>query len=351
MRALTHDDRGAVAVFVALVLTVLLGVGAIVIDIGALYQERREVQNGADAAALEAAGLCAEGNTCPADVEDAAEAIAGANAGDTTSEVLEVCASAGVTGVPPCSGPGVELYGYTPPAAPAGAKWVRVTVGTRTSGGGNEISYRLAQFLDVVEDGKQVRASSTAAWGPVGGATTIPLTFSVCEYDEATASNPIQTGPPFTGAPTYIYFHGSEPAGSCPAGPSGGDLPGGFGWLDSNGCQAAIEAGGWVDDETGVAVPNGCDPTTWQDKTVLLPIYDQTNGLTGSNGEYHIAGFAGFHITGYKLSGNGWPSGFNCPEQPGGSGRCIRGYFTTITTSGEIGSGADFGAVVVDLIG
>ena len=64
MRSLTrHDDdeRGAVLVWVALMLTVLIGVGALVIDAGALYTEKRQLQNGADAAALAVAADCANG--------------------------------------------------------------------------------------------------------------------------------------------------------------------------------------------------------------------------------------------------------------------------------------------------
>ena len=44
---------------------VLLGLGAMVIDVGQLYQERAELQNGADAAALAVAKSCALG-TCAA---------------------------------------------------------------------------------------------------------------------------------------------------------------------------------------------------------------------------------------------------------------------------------------------
>ena len=65
MRSLTRnhdDDRGAVLVWVALMLVVLLGIGALVIDVGALYAERRQLQNGADAAALAVAADCAEGD-------------------------------------------------------------------------------------------------------------------------------------------------------------------------------------------------------------------------------------------------------------------------------------------------
>ena len=43
-------------------LVVLIGVGALVIDSGALYAERRQLQNGADAAALAVAQDCADGH-------------------------------------------------------------------------------------------------------------------------------------------------------------------------------------------------------------------------------------------------------------------------------------------------
>lgn len=46
------DDCGAVAVVVAVMLVVLLGVAAVVVDAGAIYSERREMQTAADAAVL-----------------------------------------------------------------------------------------------------------------------------------------------------------------------------------------------------------------------------------------------------------------------------------------------------------
>ena len=54
LRLLRRDERGAVGVLVAVLLAggVLLGLGAMVIDVGQLYQERAQLQNGADAAAV-----------------------------------------------------------------------------------------------------------------------------------------------------------------------------------------------------------------------------------------------------------------------------------------------------------
>ena len=44
---------------------VLTGMGALVIDVGQIYQERAELQNGADAAALGVAKSCALGACTP----------------------------------------------------------------------------------------------------------------------------------------------------------------------------------------------------------------------------------------------------------------------------------------------
>jgi len=45
-------DDGAVAVITALLMVALLGFAAVSVDVGANYAERRQLQNGADAAAL-----------------------------------------------------------------------------------------------------------------------------------------------------------------------------------------------------------------------------------------------------------------------------------------------------------
>ncbi len=68
-----REERGAVAVMVALMLVVLLGMLALVMDLGRMIAIRREMVNAADAAALAAAQQCALNN-------GTAAAIAAANA-------------------------------------------------------------------------------------------------------------------------------------------------------------------------------------------------------------------------------------------------------------------------------
>lgn len=341
-----RGDRGAVLVWVGVSLVALLGMGAMVIDVGALYAERRELQNGADAAALAVAKDCAEGD-CDGtgaygdDEYDTAEHFANQNANDGRSDVPLVCGDHGDgAGLAPCP---------DPPDVPEEASgWVLVDTSTRTEAG-DEIEFVLAPVLDAADVGKTVTARAVAAWGPVGSATTIPLIFSTCEFEFVGGS---LDPPEFPEGETTIHFHDNqfdqEGTEDCAGSPSGGDFPGGFGWLAEEGdCEIDIDAGGWVADKPGNAVPNGCDPESWQDAEVLLPLFDETNGLSGSNGEYHVAGFVGFRITGYRFSGADWNS--SCT----GNDRCIHGYFTRIVSAdGWIGGGGgDYGARAVRMIG
>ncbi len=48
----SRDESGQVLVFVAVILTVLVGMAALVVDVGSWYQAQRHLQTAADAAAL-----------------------------------------------------------------------------------------------------------------------------------------------------------------------------------------------------------------------------------------------------------------------------------------------------------
>jgi hypothetical protein len=217
-----------------------------------------------------------------------------------------------------------------------------------------EVNFNFAPVFDLVapgdHDGKTMRARAVAAWGPPRSATTLPLTISMCEYERIG----LDLTPPFRDS--LVHFHGPlSPAGSCPMGPAGSDLPGGFGWLDDGpGCdeEIDIEVGELVDDKTGAAAPTCLDLDQLRDATVLVPVYTDTNGLTGTNGEYRIVGFAAFHVSGYRFpGGNVYPPGLRCPPNPGFSGTCLRGYFTGFTTTGTGFGGPDLGVNIIKLVG
>jgi hypothetical protein len=340
MASSVGTDRGMVLVWAAVSLVMLLGMGALVIDVGALYQEQREVQNGADAAALAVAKDCALDDCL--DEYGTADHYADENAKDDASNVPLVCGE----------GPSLAACSDPPPETEGASGWVRVDTSTHNpdnDANDTQIDLVLAPVLDAANVGETITASAVAAWAPLGSVTTIPLTFSTCEF---TAFGGSLDPPGFPSGRDYIYFHNTTEAGTCPQGPSGTDLPGGFGWLDENDCASQITANRWVDDKPGNSVPPGCDPREWRNAEVVIPLFDHTRGLSGTSGEYHVAGFVGFRILGYRFDRfNRWNI-FRCPGTFSRRAACIYGEFTRITaTDGEFGGGDDFGARIVKMIG
>lgn len=343
-----RDERGSVAIIVAVSSIAMFAMGAVVVDVGALLQERRTLQNGADAAALAVAAECAAGDC--GSPSATSETYADANADDEIAAVEEICGS-GVTGYSGCE---------DPPDVPDGADYVRVTTATEQAGGSSEIAYTFARFLGL--DGHDVRARATVAWGgPAGLTSALPMTISECEYDAYTSNGEdLKEPPPYTdGYPTpeaVIYMHDTTGASPCESGPAGSDLPGGFGWLDtSSGCTATSEVGDWYDDSTGVPPPNSCTPAMMAallGDVVALPIFDETNDLNGANGEYHIRGFAAFYVTGYSIVGQYTEESEVTGELPcTGQATCISGFFVNqpAPVDGSIG-GPSMGVTVIQLV-
>lgn len=348
MRRLS-EDGGAVAVVVALLSVVLFGFGALVIDVGALYYERRQLQVGADAAALAIAQACA-GGSCGSFRADA-ELFADGNALDGASRVKDgnVCGSISV-GLPACADPPDEVIG---------SGYVQVTTHTEEADGTFLVPPFLARILVPDYDGIEVSARAVVAWGPPGGVDAeLAITFSQCEYDKLTTNpdgSPLYADEPFdddAALERTIYFHDTTEASQCGAGPSGADLPGGFGWLEADENCTAIVTSGWVGDDTGAAASNDCKAAldALLGKTLMIPIFNELNGLTGTNGEYKIWSYVGFVLTGYRFPGASYPTGKDAPCAS--SQTCIRGYFveTVAPADAPIGTGPDQGVRVVQLI-
>jgi Flp pilus assembly protein TadG len=74
-------ERGAVAILVALLLVVLLGVAALAVDIGLIAWTKTQLQTGADAAALAIAQNCAKSgrDACQTAASSKAQTLATAN--------------------------------------------------------------------------------------------------------------------------------------------------------------------------------------------------------------------------------------------------------------------------------
>lgn len=323
-----HSDDGAVAILVALLAVVLFGMGALAIDVGAMYAERRQLQNGADAAALAIAMEASKGRPCT-DVLNTATAAqyANDNANDANTAVDSIaCGSAQVT----------------------------VVTSTTNSDGTTVLPPVFARVLPGFADydGKTVHAQATARWGGLSSLTTLPLTFSMCEFDEFTDPDGdgvrvFTPGPPYVGDTITILFQGGvgrEGPDDCEAvagQDTDGDerLPGGFGWLEGAACQADIDAGMWVDKKPGASGDNSCDLASLVGTVLLLPIFDDVD--TAANPDrYHIAGFAAFHLVGFRLP----PERNSPPSCPANQGKCMRGHFVAYVTAAGSGGGPNLGA-------
>lgn len=292
LRAGRRDERGAVVVFLAGFSIAMVGMAALVVDVGSLLDEKRQLQNGADAAALAVAQSCALGS-CNSTL---ATKLADDNSRDQRSDAV-VGAVIGK----------------------------QVSVTTSTSAGGSTIlPYSFAQILTGVK-GRTVHASATGAWDSIGAATAVPLAISPCDKSQLSI-----------GVATVINLG----AGFAPC--PGRDTSGAFGWLAQS-CQAPMVVDTIANGSPGKSGPKDC-LTSLQGTVVLVPIYDTVTG-TGSGARYHITGFAALRLTGWIF-----PSDASTPRPACGSTPCIAGTFLNYVTNTTTGGGADFGVSRVFLL-
>ena len=302
MRRVDRNEDGIAALFVLGISVVMLGMAGYVIDVGIVRQEKRELQNGADAAALAMAQECALGlcSNLPAK----AQPYADLNANDSASTVT-----------------GVTVSGAT----------VKVDTRTRTTGGATSLTTKFAQLVGGAAT-STVNATATATWGAPSGASTIPMVMSYCQWNFLTGNNTVYPTPNLT-----IYFKGDQSPSTC-TGPSGLNMPGGFGWLQSpaNNCTTVVTAGNQVasDPGNGNINNNGCNPGDFWDsglgyKDLYIPIFSAFTG-SGNNGTYTVLGLATFRNFRMKLmNGNGnnvWKTN-PAPPNCAAAQRCLYGSF------------------------
>jgi Flp pilus assembly protein TadG len=285
-----RDDRGAVAVLVALMLVPLLGCGAIAVDVASLYADEQQLGNAADAAALAVAADCARG-ACGDTVQTAA-GLTGANAGLPGQSV---------------GAPVVSVSGST------------VTVTTKAT--------QRHFFAPVLgRDSTIVTATSRAVWSSRNSGTAVlPLAVSRCEYDKQVRAQPLTKAAP---TPVTLFAGGTA---ACAA------APGGYGWLrtdSSTVCATSSSVGDRVvENVTAVlfiffstSVPTPCRSAGYLNgligTTVLLPVFDQTGGL-GTGSWFRVYGYAAFRVTGYAGG-----TGFASQSSAQGVDPRLQGWFT-----------------------
>ena len=328
-----NKERGATGVLVAMLMLVLIGAGAMAVDVGQIYAERAQLQNAADAGAMAAAQRCHQAGGCTVAQATAwAAELSGPNSNDGATTIDSVV------------------------VAPA-----QVTVATSTRNGTSGAGFLTKLFSNALNaPAVTVGARATAAWAPPGGATAFPLSISDCQYD--------LSGAEVTGDIQLIKY--KPGSGTCTS-TSGHVIPGGFGWLDESGtCVSTTDASDVVATDTGANFPASCTATVtaWRN-TILaggtveatVPVYDDAGG-TGHGGWFHIRGYATFNIIGWAFSGGGTPEVFRATMpwvgDPAnactGSCRGIIGQFVKFesidSVGGTGGTAPDLGSVVIQLV-
>lgn len=349
-----RGDRGAVATTVALLLAsgVLLGMAALVVDVGNLYAERGQLQNGADGGAIKVAQICA---TNPAacsptatNLQHIAESYATRNANDGAAAVATVCGEGGK--LPACEpGQGRLTDCVGPP--PESVGYVEVHTSTLTDKGSTVLPPIFAQAVVGGYKGAEVGACSRVAWGPPMRATTLAMAISACDWNRYT-DNGAEFPPVERSFP--VYDETTSTTCAPKVGSSGG--PGGYRWLEDadDDCRVAYS----VDDvrrvDTGDNWPVNCKEAladlVGAKRPVLVPVFGAISG-GGGHAEYTVSGFAAFVVTGWYLPGLKVPSAERSACDDGGNS-CVYGYFTqTLVPGGGAIGGPDLGARVVAPIG
>jgi Flp pilus assembly protein TadG len=287
-------DRGAVAVFVALGMTVLLAFAAVAIDTSASRRDQQVLLNAADAAALAVALDCAHAVPADPDAAPATACPATAATTATTTATSMVTDNAGT--------------GSTVTTTLSGRK-VTVTVS--------------AEATRPIPIGPgTISVTSTAEWTPatIGYAASYPLAISYCRYLQLPATAPSH----LAGEPDGLWLLPARqqitPAAwstndSC-SGPTGSlvlpssamtptDADAACGsssakdrYVSGQAFQAVAFAA-----RTCVASSQFGNVTSWPwgGYEIVVPVYDEVRG-----DQYHVWDHLGFHVMGTTADGGLW---------------------------------------------
>jgi hypothetical protein len=272
----THNERGAIAVTTALALVVLLGFAAIAIDVGMMYEERAQLQNGADSAALAIAQNCIESPAmCSASASQLASDIAQHNTRDNLSEIASL----------------------TFPTSASVRVQTQAKDGQADAG---KLALSIAPLLGV--DDPSISAAASASWGGPGtGPAMLPIAVSHCQATKAFEQS---------GSTVVLDITGKSSLPGCAH--EGHPVPGGFGWFRQGSkaeCGQETSYDDIVFSDPGNDFAASCDEVLKNllnksiGDTLLLPVYDSTSD-SGNNAKYYISGWIAFKVTGWNFGGS-----------------------------------------------
>jgi Putative Flp pilus-assembly TadE/G-like len=388
-------DAGGVAVTVGILLStgVLLGMSALVVDVGQLYVEREELQSAADAAAVAVAVDCLRAREDECGNSSDAQDYADLNSSDGASKVEEVCGEVRMGSdvrpgwLPSCSVPAAENLTACIGGLPENTQgWVQVSTRTERPTGDASTRFILppvfAETLSNTNRGTAVGACSRVAWGTPDSS----FALTVCEnlFNDVTndALDLLPAPPasvsrsldqrllfrpgPYSGLcddsnPTTVYANGRWP------------LKSDFGWTDiddATSCDVDLSHSDVDPSRSDIAQSTPAEPSSTPDackdrlddalnsrRPVAVLVVRQT-----SVDQFEVRGVAAFVVTGYRIQSSTW-TGRRCGSRSDTELVCIRGYFTAAlipdeklmpsSTSpyGQFGAAPTLGASVMQTVG
>jgi hypothetical protein len=304
---LASETRGQAIVITVVMITALLGMCALVLDVGSWFRADRATQATADAAALAGAQALP---VDPAGATGSAVTYATKNGGGATSGDVTITSSIDTNDT-------ISVHVHRQAES----------FFSKVFGLGNvDVGSKATARTDGIAQAKYV--------APIG----VPLSHEDLSgggcpcFDSPTTLELGKAGVP--GAFHLVNLDAS--AGGTTGSSTLAD------WITS-GFDAYLGLGGYFSD-TGAkwnssSVQDALSQRVGTD--LLFPVYDSISG-TGSNAAYHVIGWVGFHLTGFEADG------VNNGQLYGSFTRVIWDGIQ-VTTAGE--GGPDFGVRTVQLVG
>jgi Flp pilus assembly protein TadG len=282
----TRSENGQASVLTVVFLLVLLGMAALVLDIGSWYRADRATQSNADAAALAGAQALPYDPSKAGSLALQYSAKNGgglAQSGVSVKSTLSTNDTIAVQLTRPASGVFTQLFGID-----------SVTVGSKATARASLMtSAKYVAPIGVNVKHPKLKGTKTCPCFGAGNLTTLPLgktgapgSFDLLNIDQSRGG----TGPSTLAAWILRGYSGYLPVGAYLSDP-------GAKW-DSSEIQNALRQRLNTD--------------------LLFPVYDILTGQ-GANATYHVVGWVAFHLTRFDARGN--------------SGS-ITGYFTQVTWDG-----------------
>jgi Flp pilus assembly protein TadG len=310
LHAFVRSESGQAMVFVAIGLTALVAMAALVIDAGSWYHANRQLQTAADAGALAGA------QHLPTDQ-------------GTATTVAQDYAQRNYAGIP------------TPDVTFPSAGEIDVSATASTPG-------FFAPLISSVFSSVQVKAHARAA-------VSVPLLMqNVAPIAVKNTAACIVSDPTCYGQTKILNFDESQLTSStiglidlrcqsstsafnCGGGPGGSVLGG---WID-NGYPSPLPANKWYDVKTGVTVgpiDHSLNEAADAGRTLFFPVFDQADA---TNTSFHVIGWAAFVI---DPGGVVWG-----PQTKELTGHFVTFIATDLASGGPIDDAPDFGVHTITL--